>query len=643
MTTRWRLTSLALKDFRCFEEAEFEFAPVTIIVGANDAGKSTIIDALSVALTGCTRGAERGIGLEVLGRNGSMKWSVSATLSNGTEEVVVERKRTQGPRSALQGRVNELFGLGTHEAIRACLTPHYFLNLPPATAAQIVAAMLDARVKMGAELAGLIEQVPGLKLALGADPNKDLTPPMIQGAYRLAYEMRREAKLRLSAASSPETIETPKPPFKLDGPPADVLKAVVDELEQLSRSHENAVRSNVAARAQAERAAIQRDQIAHRVRSFEIKLGELGDPIDTSEIEVATEAARLEERALQKEIEEARTTAWAAKTDIETAEKSFAQLQGGREGKCQTCNQKLTVAQAKKRGDELKEFVRRMSALLVDATRAMERGEARARELAATIGELTGKTENAKATEYKRKEILREIQGARSELMNLPAIAETPPIDTTEMDARIDGLSKKANELRVYIATLQAVEQTARRSRSASDGDAGLVQTLERLCEILGPKGIILEAKESGGSMVDSLNEALEAFDLELDTEPLYSGKGSPRLKANGVDLSMFSRSAQLRASACYQIALAKASGVGIVCIDDLDCLDSFNRGVFSDLVGCALKLGVQVIAAKVFDEDVKDELRRIAAFNAEQTSDLKYIVMAAPGPALLEEETQAQ
>lgn len=43
-----RLTSLSLRNFRAFEEATIRLAPITILVGPNNAGKSSIISALRV-------------------------------------------------------------------------------------------------------------------------------------------------------------------------------------------------------------------------------------------------------------------------------------------------------------------------------------------------------------------------------------------------------------------------------------------------------------------------------------------------------------------------------------------------------------------------------------------------------------------
>jgi predicted ATP-binding protein involved in virulence len=38
------MTRLSLRDFRCFEALDLDLDPTTVLVGANDTGKSAILD-----------------------------------------------------------------------------------------------------------------------------------------------------------------------------------------------------------------------------------------------------------------------------------------------------------------------------------------------------------------------------------------------------------------------------------------------------------------------------------------------------------------------------------------------------------------------------------------------------------------------
>src|SRR5262249_45429223 len=47
------VTDLSLTDFRCFREADLQFAPgVTVIQGANGQGKTTVLEAVAWTATG---------------------------------------------------------------------------------------------------------------------------------------------------------------------------------------------------------------------------------------------------------------------------------------------------------------------------------------------------------------------------------------------------------------------------------------------------------------------------------------------------------------------------------------------------------------------------------------------------------------
>ena len=41
-----RLSRLELRHFRCFESLDVDLEPVTVLVGANDTGKSTVLEAI---------------------------------------------------------------------------------------------------------------------------------------------------------------------------------------------------------------------------------------------------------------------------------------------------------------------------------------------------------------------------------------------------------------------------------------------------------------------------------------------------------------------------------------------------------------------------------------------------------------------
>ncbi|HEX5586901.1 MAG TPA: DNA replication/repair protein RecF [Acidimicrobiia bacterium] len=83
-----RLTRLSLRDFRCYEEAELHFpAGVTLVVGANAQGKTSLLEAVAWAATGSSF---RGVPDAVLVRAGCDSAIVRAEVVDGARAQLLE-------------------------------------------------------------------------------------------------------------------------------------------------------------------------------------------------------------------------------------------------------------------------------------------------------------------------------------------------------------------------------------------------------------------------------------------------------------------------------------------------------------------------------------------------------------------------
>jgi hypothetical protein len=72
------LQELHLRNFRCFEDHKISFAPLTVIVGQNNAGKSTIIEALRLASLVTTR-------YKSLNYRGAPQWAELSSQFRGVQ------------------------------------------------------------------------------------------------------------------------------------------------------------------------------------------------------------------------------------------------------------------------------------------------------------------------------------------------------------------------------------------------------------------------------------------------------------------------------------------------------------------------------------------------------------------------------
>jgi len=89
-----KVERLTIENFRGVEKADLDLSrPVTMIVGENGVGKSTVADALEFVLTGKCRNTTRsGAGASDLIRQGSKSASIAATVRTPTKTLQVARK-----------------------------------------------------------------------------------------------------------------------------------------------------------------------------------------------------------------------------------------------------------------------------------------------------------------------------------------------------------------------------------------------------------------------------------------------------------------------------------------------------------------------------------------------------------------------
>ena len=133
------IRSLRLANFRLYEALEIaELSPgLNLFAGANWSGKSTILDAIAVGLTGTCRGADSGRGLDELRRRGSKrKWSVEI----GWGSASLLRTEGDGPRSKAHEAIEHALGMPA-EQVRACLYSGELMRLDKRGRQQLVLAL----------------------------------------------------------------------------------------------------------------------------------------------------------------------------------------------------------------------------------------------------------------------------------------------------------------------------------------------------------------------------------------------------------------------------------------------------------------------------------------------------------------------
>lgn len=131
-----KLKRLSIRNFVGIESADLAFLrPVTLLLGTNNMGKSSVRDAIQFALTGKARAMRfaKEVGHLIHGDNGM---AVELDYLDGSEEIRVRRTKTN---------------IGTHvderAVLRSCLNPSEFIALTPKERTHLLSEVLGGGMK----------------------------------------------------------------------------------------------------------------------------------------------------------------------------------------------------------------------------------------------------------------------------------------------------------------------------------------------------------------------------------------------------------------------------------------------------------------------------------------------------------------
>lgn len=580
-----RITSLTLHHFRSYERATIALdAPITFLCGRNAAGKSTLIDALTFALTGKCRGTDgRGSGAAQLKRHDAPTLRVDVELEGiGTVARTLAASQTlsvpggiahpAAPVIVAQAALWHRLGV-SEGMLTAVLQGDTLLQLPHAEAKALLMAVLDVRVPLEGE-------------------PEPLTLAQLEARYQEAFEQRKVAKARAAA------IHVPDPP---DEDAADIA-GIERRLAEL-RARETALRVDVAT------ADGSRQQ---QRRQLEVERGQLRTRLARFDDETTTQV--IASQSILEDFESAIAAATAAlAADAEAAPARQASLVAA-DGRLTLLSSTLAGlhAHAPDRGcvldasvpcktpakafkthlqqiqleidrlrDETRD-VRTAVAARVDHETALRIAEDGARRVRA---ELTRREEH----QARRQELETRIEAIATELAAIPQEdIPAPPPELADVVARIaKGEQVLADARRASDAL--AVYRDRQASKTAALAEVG---RLEARVEQLGPKGIRVTALAGAlERFTTPLNAALATwgYTVRFDLDPW-------RLVVNGRSADLLSTSERLRVGLALQLAIATVTGLNVVAIDQVDLLDGANRAVLTELV--ASWPGQVVIAA---------------------------------------------
>ncbi len=567
-----KINALELTNITSYEHTIMTFPePVTVIVGHNGDGKTTVADAIRQGLTGeCARTEKGGGKQERMVRTGNQQGSIGLSVSsNGAEPLAVTRY--------VPGELLIEGQRGNKTQLQANLCNNLGIELPVLSAALSTSALLEMK---SAELKGMFFGLMGLSFEkdalleriyaelsrnarsveeaceyIAATPADLWTgdSKTFDNLYKHFYDLRRDTNRDIKNLG-----ELP-PQMQLVSDLPDKAE-VVEQLQALHKQRDGLLEMKSKAMMQeGERKKLERD-----IEEWTAQLEDAGDP-EKARAELDRDLLTMQE--LENELSACRKEAEAYEDAATKLAESTA---------CPLAPELITCGMAKTKREKLVSELRTKLEMAEksahDANRALEP----LRKVVPGLREAAGKPSKAALKE--------QIAQARADLKQLG----DPLPDTAEYEAEITDLAGRIRKGETILADVN-------RSEGATEARAAQVETrvkLEAEAEVL--DALVKALKELPGKILsetigpvqNQANTNLQAltggrYQLRIEVDPDFQiivdhdGVSSP--------LGLLSSSEQQRVGIILQDAIVRLSGLRFLIVDEADKLDPENRALLMD------------------------------------------------------------
>jgi hypothetical protein len=519
---------------------------LTFAAGANASGKSSLVDAVLWCLTGTCRGTDaKGAGSKDLIRDGQDSAQVRLVFQDGTYQTRAISKKG--------GTIlDPPDGIAVNKDVLRCLCDGAaFLDFAHADAKKLLIGVLGVTIDYGGE---------------------SLSLEQVEAKYQIAFEARRNAKAKLNAIQIPalptgEVPDIEKLDKKLTGLRAE------EHVLAAKDAHGGGKREALAGQLERAQAALTKAVAAFEAQPSAAELDaqiEAVDALVSAPAETTAHADAVTEQAeVAGQLAKFRDgSAWLLKHTPSSGCVISAQVP------CRTATAEFV--------EETKSIKKQMTAL-----------ETRQKELAATL-QAEAQADKARRDAADKRAALVKAADTRQRLAAAAVDAET---EVTRLTAELKvlpaetGPSAALVTLRERIAKGEQIVRDARevvRQRIAHEDAtkaqaqaAEALQKIETVVTDLGPKGLRVDALASTvGAFEAQINNALTPFGytLAFQVDPWD-------VRVNGRSAELLSTSERLRVGCAFALALAESTGIGFVCFDGADLLDTAGRAVFGELV----------------------------------------------------------
>jgi len=531
------IQSVSIRNFMGIESLDLSLtAPLNFISGQNEAGKSSIRDAILWAFTGQARGLKTHADQAAMIREGEKAAEVHVILADGKSFV---RRKTPKSNATISGEVPDI---GLSPAI--LFDPYTFLFLPEAQRRELLFQVIPGLNPTAEEIAKRLftsceepDSVPFRTLTL--DLGEIAATKGFKAAETEAVTKRREAKRvkdSLGDAKEPEKI------LAVDGDEYSIptlnFAAIEGTLKELQAQKDDLLRQKGAGEARTRR----RDQI--RVQLDRI-VAMVEPPHEITSLEVELSAINESLQRVNDEIVKANTRQEFFPTTCPVI--MLAQMPCPNAGQMVGQDPSLPG--------------------VIEALQQNKAGFGKAQ--AQAIQKL--QEARRQAEEYRsameRKAALEEEMGRM----------ESEP-SRTDLDTEIDTRERRITRGRAFQQAIREYEADLARVQGAQDKIATCDQDIilyNALAKALAPDGI---PSQMIAEALDGINEKLAGASTYLFPDRDLSLTPDLNIVLHGSPFATLSKSAKFRVGIAFQYALARLAGARMLLIDEADILDGIHR-----------------------------------------------------------------
>lgn len=548
-----KIAGLSIENFGPHEKTTLELAPVNVLLGRNEEGKSMVLDALLALKTGTCRGIDVKDNKELI-RDGTDGWKIAAVI-DGQQ---VGRTRTS-QKGAMPGDARVLkavfeagkFLRGMDAKDRRELVASLVARPTTDLVAQLEAACADGRI-VEAVKAGNLRRASSLATQVRRDADRDL----------------EAARQRAAAQVLDSEVQTKAGPVKVSTIELGKAQAGL----ATARGRLEAALSAIAATQEWSRKMDAADDARAALAKFE---------------ETAVTWAQADEKALAVVEQKAKTSRELA--SIASTRRNERNQQAGKlrdllamEGNCPTCGQSMYGVQ---------ETVR--DALGILEKEGLEAG--REHKDALTV---TERLDSEAAGLRARKQA---AQGQEMEVARLTAktVLGDPPPDTGTIDMAT--LRANVSRLEAIVKAREAYETSIRLGEQNKAALAGFeaaiapAKAIEILCRP--------DALDDEEGVLERLNQSLSEPSKALFPGTVQAVQVTPSWEVTvaGRRACLASDAAQIRAGLVCAVALSVMSGLKLLVLDRLEavlglarkailqlCLKMTREGIIDTAILCA-------------------------------------------------------